>query len=70
MPNSTSTYVLGTTENIVRWYCFRVSDPNAGKNFELLDTLDLSRVPSFGDKETAKSAAKHLGLRTWRYVRL
>lgn len=64
------TYVLATTETVVRWYCFRHSRDLKEGEFELLEHLDLRRVPQFGDKETAKSAAQALGLKTWMYVRL
>ena len=53
--------VLATTETVVRWYNFR------GK-FELLERLDLSKVPQFGDEESAKRAAHALGLKTSVYV--
>jgi hypothetical protein len=61
-------WILGTTENTVRWYAF---DPSKHPvTFELLLELDLARVPTFISKEAAKAAAMGLGLTTWRYVRL
>ncbi|AXV97030.1 hypothetical protein CJO80_16580 [Ralstonia solanacearum] len=64
------TYVLATTETVVRWYNFR-GNPGPGRGeFELLERLDLSKVPQFGDKESAKRAAQALGLKTWLYVRI
>jgi len=64
------TYVLATTDSIVRWYKFKYDRNLEPGQFELLDKLDLKQVPLFGDKETAKLAAQVLGLKTWKYVRL
>ncbi|GHD81683.1 hypothetical protein ACFSQE_07740 [Vogesella fluminis] len=61
-------YVLATTENIVRWYVYDTAD--ASKGFELINELDLVKVPQLTDKETAKHYGKALGLNTWRYVKL
>lgn len=63
-------YVLATTESKVRWYKFQVEKLLNEGDFELLDQLDLTQVPCFGDKETAKLMAKALGLKTWRYVKI
>jgi hypothetical protein len=35
-----------------------------------LTELDLAKVPTYSDKNTAKEAAIKLGLKTWRYVRI
>lgn len=67
---STSAYVLGTTESIVRWYCFNINQPERPLPFELHVSLDLGKVPQFGDKKKALGAAQALGLKSWRYVRL
>lgn len=64
------TYVLGTTDNLVRWYRFAFNEHTRPGDFTLLAELDLRLTPQFEDKETAKRAAQALGLRTWRYVRL
>ena len=63
-----SSYILATTETIVRWYGF---DPFKGEStqFELLKELDLAKIPQFADKESAKKAALSLGLQTWRYFK-
>jgi hypothetical protein len=68
-------YVLATTESHVRWYVIQLRYPDdicalKEGQFELLDFLDLRVVPGFGNKETAKMAAKALGLKTWRYVKI
>jgi hypothetical protein len=60
-------YLLGTTENKVRWYKFKFDKNLQPGDFELLTELDIGAVPIFNDKETAKAAAKSLGLKTWRY---
>lgn len=62
-------YVLATTENVVHWYSFNSSKEVNDKCFTIIDKLDLSLVPA-GDKEAAKSWAKAMGLKTWRYVKL
>ncbi|SPA34056.1 conserved hypothetical protein [Cupriavidus taiwanensis] len=64
------TYLLATTEDVVRWYKFKYNRDLEPGQFELLDKLDLKQVPLFGDKETAKLAAQALGLKTWKYVRI
>nr|CUV30705.1 conserved protein of unknown function [Ralstonia solanacearum] len=64
------TYVLATTETVVSWYSFKYDNNLRPGDFELLERLDLRKVPQFGDKETAKRAAIALGLKTWIYVRL
>ena len=69
MPGS---FVLATTDDNVRWYAYVYkfgSEIEAG-DYEIIDILDLNRVPQLGNKDTAKHAAKQLGLRTWRYVKL
>jgi hypothetical protein len=63
-------YVLATTESMVRWYKFHFNKDLTAGNFELLDILDLNQVPVLGDKVTAKIAAQTLGLKTWRYVKI
>ncbi|QBP10111.1 hypothetical protein [Cupriavidus metallidurans] len=64
------TYILATTEEVVRWYKFKYNRDLEPGQFELVEKLDLKKVPLFGDKETAKLAAQALGLKTWRYVRI
>ena len=61
-------YVLATTHSKVQWYKFNSSLKEG--EFILLNELDLQEVPCFGDKETAKLAAKALFLKTWRYVKI
>ena len=63
------TYILATTEDTVRWYKFSYDENLEPGQFELLEKLDLKRVPYFGDKEMAKLAAQARGLKTWKYVR-
>jgi hypothetical protein len=59
-------YVLATTEDKVRWYKYDLKSDG----LELLDVLDLKQVVLWGDKASAKSAAKALGLKTFRYVKI
>lgn len=60
-------YILGTTETTVRWYKFKFDKDLQPGQFELLNQLIIGEVPAFSDKQTAKEAAKALGLETWRY---
>jgi hypothetical protein len=62
-------YVLATTENVVRWYRFDIGNLEGGA-FTLQVELDLSVIPQFADKKAAARAAASLGLKTWRPVRL
>lgn len=64
------TYVLGTTENVVRYYKFAVASTTTAREFTLHTELDLTEIPVFTDKNSAKKAAIALGLKTWRYARL
>ena len=57
-------YVLATTHSKVQWYKFNFNSSIKEGGFVLLNELDLHEVPCFGDKETAKLAAKALGLKT------
>lgn len=63
-------YVLATTEQVVRWYSFDMSKEVNESNYKIIDQLDLREVPMAGDKATAKSWAKSMRLKTWRYVRI
>jgi hypothetical protein len=68
-------YVLATTETRVRWYVVAIDKVDDILNlkvgeFQLADELNLSLVPGFGNKETAKRVAVALGLKTWRYVKI
>ena len=64
------TYVLSTTENVLRWYKFEFNEHTNPASFTLQTELELAVIPQFNDKETAAKAASALGLKTWRYVRL
>lgn len=63
-------YVLATTENIVRWYKLDIDKNLPDGKFILIDVLDLNQVTMFANKEIAKNAAKSLGLKTFRYVEI
>ena len=63
-------YVLATTETLVRYYEFEVASTAKAGDFSVNTELDLRRVPVFANKDSAKKAAMALGLKTWRYVKL
>ncbi|MFV5403912.1 hypothetical protein VXQ92_04155 [Acinetobacter sp. 228] len=63
-------YILATTEEKVRWYKYKYDQNLKEGEFELIEILDLKLVPLLGDKAAAKDAAKALGLKTWRYVKI
>lgn len=53
----------------MQFYCF--DEPREpGTPWTLIDELDRNRLLGAGDKATAKTWAKHLGLRSWTYVRV
>lgn len=60
-------YILATTESVVRWYAFNTSNPTT---YSIIEKLDLSKVPAAENKETAKHWANLMGLKSWRYVSL
>lgn len=68
-------YILATTEAMVRWYVFPIDTPedihrlNEG-DFELVEILNLDTISGFGNKQTAKTVAMAVGLKTWRYVKI
>ena len=62
-------YVLVTTENTLRFYCYCFFDVQP-QVFTLQVNLDLSVIPQHDNKESARQAAKALDLKTWRYVRI
>jgi hypothetical protein len=65
------TYVLATTETVVRWYEFDILTISIGApNFTLVERLDLSTIPQFREKELAVAAAHILGLKVWRCVQI
>lgn len=61
-------YVLATTEDLVRWYRFDIKEGPEAAAFTLQVELDLSVIPQFTDKKTAAKAAASIGLKTWRAV--
>ena len=60
-------YVLATHTNRVEFYYYDISVPSF---FVLKPYLDLQFIPVWRDKSSAKRAALHLSLKTWRYVRV
>lgn len=70
-----SSFVLATTESLVRWYVFDAAAASAWREGDstiehtLSEVLDLRGRVLAGNKDTAKHWAKAMGLTTWRYVR-
>lgn len=64
-----SGYVFATMEDKVRWYLYDDRRIEPGE-FEVVDTLDLRRIPLCANKAYAKVVAKRLGLKSWRYVKI
>jgi hypothetical protein len=62
-------YVLGTRENVVRFYQI-IQDGSGTNKMVLLDRLDTHQVTTFGDKKAARQAALSIGLKTWRYIKI
>ena len=68
---SSGDYYLATNTDLVQFYCF--DEPKAQGSegqWTLIDQLDRSRLLGAVDKNTAKTWAKRLALRSWIYVRV
>jgi hypothetical protein len=64
-------YFLATTEDRMRFYCFEVPPhADAPMSYELIDTLDRTRLTAAGNKATAKAWAKRMRLTGFTYVRV
>lgn len=64
-------YYLATTADVIQFYCFdEPSEQGSEGKWTLIDQLDRSQLMAAGDKATAKTWAKRLGLRSWTYVRI
>ena len=64
-------YYLATTQDVMQFYCFdEPAEQGSEGNWELIDHLDRTRLLGAGDKATAKTWAKRLGLKSWTYVRV
>lgn len=63
-------YYLATTEDLIRFYCFKEPKEDGSTTWELISQLDQAKLLGAADKETAKTFAKRLGLSTWRYVKV
>ena len=68
----TSDWYLATRTHVVQFYQFDVPETSASPmdSFTLIDTFDRTVLPAAGDKKTAASWAKRLGLTSWTYVRI
>lgn len=65
-----SEYYLATCTNLMQFYCFEEPREGQENKWKLIGELDRSRLLAAGDKATAKTWAKLLGLKNWTYVRV
>lgn len=67
---SLAEYYLATRTDCMQFYCF--DEPREGQEnpWSLISQLDKSVLLAAGDKATAKTWAKLLGLKSWTYVRV
>lgn len=64
-------YYLSTTQDRMQFYCFdEPAETGSEGRWTLIDQLDRTRLLGAGDKGTAKTWAKRLGLRSFTYVRV
>ncbi|MEQ3439681.1 hypothetical protein STENO_003878 [Stenotrophomonas maltophilia] len=55
----------------MQFYCFdEPAEQGSEGKWQLIDQLDRTRLLGAGDKATAKTWAKRLGLKSWTYVRV
>jgi hypothetical protein len=67
---STSVFYLATCTDLMQFYCFDEPREGCENTWTLINELDRGRLLAAGDKATAKTWAKLLGLKSWRYVRV
>lgn len=63
-------FYIATTHGQMKFYCFDQPAESGGTKYELIDTLDRTRLLGAGNKDTAKLWAKRLGLTNYTYVRV
>lgn len=63
-------FVIATTGNKVGWYVYDFNGNICEGEYQVIDFLDLNRVPLLHNKTIAKKVAIKLGLKTWRYVKI
>lgn len=65
-------WYLATCSDVVLFYQFDAPETSSSTidSFTLVETFDRTRLPAAGDKKTAASWAKRLGLSSWSYVRI
>jgi hypothetical protein len=66
----TSTYYPATATDVLRFYLFDEPVAEGGTIPSLIDRLDRGQLLGAGDKDTAKTWAKRLGLASFIYVRV
>jgi len=67
---SKSTVYLATTADVMQFYLFDEPQADGKTPYQLIDRLDRHQLLGAGDKATAKTFAKRLGLKSWTYVRV
>lgn len=67
---SPATYYLATNTDCMQFYCFEEPREGHDNSWSLINQLDRSALLGAGDKATAKTWAKWLGLKSWTYVRV
>lgn len=66
----TGEYYLATTADRMQFYLFEEPREGQENSWTLINELDRTQLLAAGNKETAKTWAKMLGLNTWAYVRV
>ena len=68
----TTVWYLATNTDVVQFYVFQVPENSSApiNGYTLTESFDRSVLPAAGDKKTAASWAKRLGLGSWAYVRI
>jgi hypothetical protein len=67
---SLSEFYLATCTDLMQFYCFDEPREGCENTWTLISELDRGRLLAAGNKATAKTWAKLLGLKSWTYVRV
>ena len=63
-------FYLATCNDRMQFYLFDEPRDGQDNSWSLIDELDRSQLLAAGDRDTAKTWAKRLGLKSWTYVRV
>lgn len=65
-------WYLATNTDVVQFYSFEVPESSSAaiSGYTLTESFDRAVLPAAGDKKTAASWAKRLGLGSWTSVRI